>query len=86
MISACVELNKIVLGLVTLMLYISLLYCFDFFNRMLDPNDYYHDIIFSDVVLVIIERSFYKCNTAGIKEVNSIPYFCGPLPPSASRC
>ena len=34
---------------------------------MLDTNYYYHDIIFSGVVLVIIGRKFHRCGFAVIE-------------------
>lgn len=68
MISTYGELNKILLHLLKLRLYISLLYSFGSFNRKLVTSyHHYHDIIFSKVVLVITERKFYKCNFAAIE-------------------
>lgn len=67
MIDVYVELNKSPSNLLKLELCVFLLHCFDSFNKKLDTNYHYHDTIFSNVVLVVIETKFYKWSFAAME-------------------
>lgn len=67
-IGVYVELNKNPSNLLKLELCVFLLHYFDSFKRKLDTNYHqYHDTIFSDVVLVVIERKFSKWSFAAME-------------------